>query len=148
MVAELRLYEGPHGERNSLDCVEIYMPKSIEFLSELYGFLRTTVKGSVASSESVVLKGFSIYEVDGVFQGKEKLWEQRSLVIRILLIRRPDQPSDWTPGFIAELGRLIASKVAPREEEIWICRYPQELTAFVGSKIVLTDRFDAPEVGE
>jgi hypothetical protein len=62
----------------TIDCVEIYLPKSIEFLSEIYQLLRDKVKNRLGG---VVLDGFSIYEADGVFHG-EVLWEQRTLVIR------------------------------------------------------------------
>ena len=79
--------EGP-GERKQIDCVEIYLPKSIEFLSELYLFLREKVQHRLGQ---IVLDGFSTYEVDGVFQG-EKLWEQRTLVIRLLFVRTAGSP--------------------------------------------------------
>ena len=53
-------------ERKDLDCVEIYLPKNLKHLSELYSLLSDCVgerRGRVA------LEGFSIYEVDGVFRG-------------------------------------------------------------------------------
>jgi len=124
----LNVKEQPVGEPNQIDCIEIYLPKSIEFLSELYQFLREKVTNRLSVT---VLDGFSIYEVDGVFQG-EKLWEQRTLVIR-LLFHRPISPSpEILRRRIADLGREIASKVAVREEQIWICHYPQNLVVFKG----------------
>src|SRR5271157_684064 len=80
---------------------------------------------------SVVLDGFSIYEVDWVFHG-ERLWEQRTLVIRILLVRKADMPLDLLDVTVLELGREIATKVAVREEQIWICHYAQNLRVFTG----------------
>ena len=126
---ELELTEEPLGERKQVDCIEIYVPKSIEFLSELYQFLREKIRNRLAQ---VVLDGFSIYEVDGVFAGEQE-WEQRTLVIRLLLIR---QRGSSVPQFgtIQELGKEIARKVAPREEQIWICHYPQTLTVFKDRK--------------
>ncbi len=81
---ELQLTEQPIGNRKQVDCVEIYLPKSIEFLSELYRFLREKVTNRL---EQPVLDGFSVYEVDGAFQG-EQFWEQRTLVIRLMIILR------------------------------------------------------------
>ena len=55
----------------------------------------------------VVLDGFSIYEVDGVFCG-ERIWEQRTLVIRLLLVRRVGKPVTLLEASIEELGKEIA----------------------------------------
>jgi hypothetical protein len=133
--SELNVIEPALGERKQIDCVEIYLPKSIEFLSELYQFLREKVTNRL---NQVVLDGFSIYEVDGVFQG-EHLWEQRTLVIRLLFIRPAGSPASVVSGRITDLGRAIATRVATREEEIWICQYPQILTVFPGLKRILSE---------
>jgi hypothetical protein len=130
--SELPLTEPALGTRKQVDCVEIYLPKSLEFLSELYQLLREKVKNRLGL---VVLDGFSVYEVDGVFWG-EKLWEQRSLVIRVLFIRPRGRPVEQVRGPIGILGREIAHRVAVNEEEIWICHYPQTLTIFQGLKKV------------
>lgn len=124
-------FQQPHlYDRKYIDCVEIYLPKSIEFLSELYQMLRDKTRNRLGS---IVLDGFSIYEVDGVFHG-EMLWEQRTLVIRLLLIRKTETPADLLEGTIFELGREIANKVAVHEEQIWICHYAQNLRIFTGLK--------------
>ena len=75
--------------------------------------------------------------MDGVFYG-EKLWEQRTLVIRILLIRTADTPPKMLDETILELGQEIATKVAVSEEQIWICHYPQHLRIFTGLKRLLS----------
>jgi hypothetical protein len=116
------------GERRQVDCVEIYLPKSIDYLSELYRLLREKLRSRFGPLH---LNGFSIYEVDGVFQGTE-FWDQRTLVIRLLFIRPPGKPVPPVNELINLLGREIASKVAFKEEEIWICRYPQSLSIFRG----------------
>jgi hypothetical protein len=115
-------------DKKQIDCVEIYPPKTIEFLAELYKFLREKTTNPVGSS---VLDGFSIYEVDGVFKG-EKTWEQRTLVIRLLLPRKLDRPLDLLQATIVDLGREIANTVAVNEEQIWICHYVQSLRVFKG----------------
>jgi hypothetical protein len=128
--SELPRQQPPWLDRKQVDCVEIYLPKSIEFLSELYRMLRDKTVNRLGS---VVLDGFSIYEVDGVFHG-EVLWEQRTLVIRILFIRKASTPPDLLEATILGLGREIAMQVAVREEQIWICHYAQNLRVFTGLK--------------
>jgi hypothetical protein len=117
-------------DRKHIDCVEIYLPKSIAFLSELYQMLRDKTMSRLGG---IVLDGFSIYEADGVFHG-EVLWEQRTLVIRILFIRKAATPDYLLDETIIELGQEIATKVAVSEEQIWICHYPQNLRIFAGVK--------------
>jgi hypothetical protein len=127
---ELPFLQPPPSDRKQIDCVEIYLPKSIDFLSELYDMLREKTKNRLSL---VTLDGFSIYEVDGVFYG-EKLWEQRTLVIRILLLRKAGTPADLLERIIQDLGGEIAANVAVSEEQIWICHYPQNLRIFTGLK--------------
>lgn len=125
---EMPFLQPPIIDRKVIDCVEIYLPKSIEYLSELYQMLREKVRNRFGS---MVLDGFSIYEVDGVFYG-EVLWEQRTLVIRLLLIRKALTPSDLLEAVTLHLGSEIATRVAVREEQIWICSYAQDLRIFRG----------------
>src|SRR5205807_10105884 len=99
---ELNLIEEPLGAQKQIDCVEIYLPKSIEFLSELYRFLRERVTNRLLSP--LPLDGFSIYEVDGVFYG-ERLWEQRTLVIRLLFPRPAASTAAPVSARIADVGR-------------------------------------------
>lgn len=131
---ELPFQQPPPHDIKQVDCVEIYLPKSIEFLSELYQLLRDRTTNRLGS---LVLDGFSIYEADGVFWG-ERLWEQRTLVIRILLVRKASIPSRLLEDTIFELGRAIATKVAVHEEQIWICHYPQNLRIFRGLKRLIS----------
>ena len=122
-------------ERKQIDCVEIYLPKSIGFLSELYQLLREMVTNRFGQ---MVLDGFSIYEVDGVFRGEQQLWDQRTLVIRLLLIRISERPAPLAETTINDLGWEIATRVAPKEEEIWICHFLQNLLVFPGARRLLT----------
>jgi len=132
--AELPSQQPSSFASKQIDCVEVYLPKSIEFLSELYQMLREKVTQRLGD---LVLDGFSIYEVDGVFHG-ERLWEQRTLVIRVLLIRKTETASTQLEVTILELGREIATRVAIHEEQIWICHYPQTLRIFMGLKRLLS----------
>jgi hypothetical protein len=131
---ELNVFERPPGRRKMIDCVELYLPKSIEFLSGLYNLLHEMLNQPL---RPLSLDGFSIYEVDGVFRG-QKTWEQRTLVIRLLLVRPEGHPAPPLEQTINALGLEVATKVAAREEEIWICHYPQVLTVFQGLKRILT----------
>ena len=133
MATLLNIIERPE-EINEIDCVEIYLPKSLKHLSELYSYLRAKVTERLGD---IVLNGFSIFEADGVFWG-QKLWEERSLVIRILFIRPADAPALSVQAKIRTLGRAIASKVATSEEEIWICHYPQTVAVFRPNAKLLT----------
>ena len=131
---ELKFIEQLPGERRQVDCVEIYLPKTIKFLSELYQFLREKVTDRLGRT---VLDGFSIYEVDAVFRGEE-LWEERTLVIRVLFIRSAEAPGLSVESKIKDIGRELATKIAFGEEQVWVCHYPQSLTIFPGLKKLLT----------
>jgi hypothetical protein len=121
------LVELPSVERRQLDCIEIYLPKNLKHLSELYLFLRDSIE---ARRGGIALEGFSIYEVDGVFRGaNNRVWDERTLVIRILLIRPGDLPILSLRGKIADLGSEIC-RIAAAEEEIWICDYTQGVSVF------------------
>jgi hypothetical protein len=121
------LVELPPMERRQLDCVEIYPPKNLRYLSEVYSFLRDSVR---ERRGGVGLEGFSIYEVDGVFRGaNNQVWDERTLVIRILLIRPADLPVLSLRWKISDLGTEIC-RIAAAEEEIWICDYSQGVSIF------------------
>ncbi len=107
------------------DCVEMYLPKNLKHLSELYNFLRDTVSGGVGG---IILKGFSIYEVDGAFQGAERPWQERTLVIRLLLPRTANE-EPTVEAKVKDLGYELA-RIAATEEQIWICHYPQMVAIF------------------
>jgi hypothetical protein len=125
MIGELA--EIPPPDRKDLDCVEIYLPKRLKHLSELYSFLRDCVG---EGGGGIVLEGFSIYEVDGVFRGATNpVWEERTLVIRILFPRHPETPVLNLRARISDLGREIL-RIAGTEEEIWICDFAQGVSIF------------------
>lgn len=139
MSVLLKLREPALSEGRHVDCIEIYLPKRLKHLSELYGFLRSKVSKRLGD---IVLDGFSIYEADGAFYGKERVWEERTLVVRIFLIRLVGAPrvEQTVPlsvqAKINDLGRELADRVAIDEEEIWICTYPQYVTVFYPRTII------------
>ena len=109
--------------------VEVYLPKRLGDLSELYRFLREAVSNRTGP---VVLDGFTIYEGDGAFWDNG-LFEERSLVLRL----------QWTPGEggeaetrqrIRTLGRLLAEEITPEQRQIWITASIGTLDVFEGHK--------------
>ena len=112
------------------ECVEIYVPKKLEHLSELYNFLRKKLserrEGVV---QAVPIDGFSMYEVDGAFYG-DRIYEERTIVIRILFKRAPSDDDGSIREKIRSLGAEVASTVAITEEELWISHYPQGVVIF------------------
>lgn len=113
-----------------LECVEIYVPKKLELLSELYTYLRSKLAAaSEARSQGVTIDGFSLYEVDGAFSG-ERVYQERTLIVRLLFARQPDDDAVRIEAKIQELGREVAELVAMGEEELWICHYPQDVVIF------------------
>ena len=117
-------------EQRSIECVEIYVPKNVENLSELYRYLRDRMMGrSKADPGSLTIDGFSLYEVDGAFYG-DQVYEERTLVIRLLLLKNVDAEASLLDEQIAAVGREIATTVARKEAELWICRWPQQMTIF------------------
>jgi hypothetical protein len=114
----------------SVECVEIYIPKKLEHLSEVFNYLRRKLEGrGVPSPESVTIDGFSLYEVDGAFYGG-RIYQERTLVVRILFTRGDLEDTLGIQRKILEIGRDIATAVALGEEELWVCHYPQSVVVF------------------
>jgi hypothetical protein len=117
-------------EARSFECVEIYIPKKLEHLSELFTFLRNKLSQRGQEGESAVgIDGFSLYEVDGAFIG-DQIYEERTVVIRILLHRGAGDEAGGVRERIETLGREVAATVALTEREVWICHYPQGVVIF------------------
>lgn len=115
------------GASKALHCVEVYVPKRLDTLSALYNYLRNKLTQRKAGiAQDVPIDGFSLYEVDGAFYGKE-IYEERTVVLRILFHQ---SPADSIEKRINTLGSEIAATVAMTEEEIWICHYPLDVVIF------------------
>jgi hypothetical protein len=109
------------------ECIEIYVPKKLEHLSELYNYLRQKLSERKAGlRQGVLIDGFSLYEVDGAFYGAE-IYQERTVVIRILVERAEDEDEQLILQKIQALGSEVATTVALTEEELWICHYPQRI---------------------
>jgi hypothetical protein len=117
-------------EHRTIECVEIYVPKNVENLSELYRYLREKMMGrDEATRDAAIIDGFSLYEVDGAFYG-DQIYEERTLVIRLLLLNDADTVATALDAQVATIGREIATAVARNEQELWICRCPQQMMIF------------------
>jgi hypothetical protein len=117
-----------------LECVEIYVPKKVETLSRLYEFLRSQLNDETGRAIGSGIDGYSLYEVDGAFRGKH-VYQERTLVIRVLFPRPEGAAPEKIEERIAALGQQIASTVALGEEELWICHYPQQAMIFRSSGV-------------
>lgn len=107
------------------ECIEIYVPKKLEHLSELYNYLRQKLSERKAGVEQAIpIDGFSLYEVDGAFYGSE-IYQERTVVIRILVERTPGESDCSILQKIQAVGSEIATRVSLAEEELWIGHYPQ-----------------------
>jgi hypothetical protein len=116
------------------ECVEIYVSKKLEHLSEVFNFLRKKLsERKQGVQQAVAIDGFSMYEVDGAFYG-EHIYQERTIVIRILFKRAKSDDGESIREKIQALGAEIASAVAITEEEFWICHYPQGVVIFRSEK--------------
>lgn len=114
----------------SVECVEIYIPKKLEHLSEVFTFLQRKLERRASGrTGTVTIDGFSLYEVDGAFLGG-RIYQERTLVVRILFPRSDEEDPGVIQEKILELGRDIATAVALDEEELWVCHYPQSVVVF------------------
>ena len=120
----------PSIDTRLLECVEIYVPKKLEHLSELYTFLRQKMSDEGSVSE---IDGFSLYEVDGAFRS-DRVYQERTVVIRVMLPYAPNDSPQTVLDKIKELGREIATRVALGEQELWICHYQQHVHIFRPAK--------------
>ena len=111
----------------SFECIEIYVPKNLEHLSELYNYLRRKLSERKAGVQhGVLIEGFSLYEVDGALYGSQ-IYQERTVVIRILVERTDSENERSILRKVQALGAEIATTVALAEEELWICHYPQRI---------------------
>jgi len=110
--------------------VEVYLPKKLQYLSELFNYLRSKLSdGSGPSETGVEITGFSLYEVDGAFVGRT-VFEERTLVIRILFPRRSEETSESRQEFLTLLANELSAAMQLQEEEIWICQTPLQIGIF------------------
>jgi hypothetical protein len=79
-----------------------------------------------------VLDGFTIYEADGAFWD-EALFEERTLVIRLLLVNTRWQ-DEVAQTKINEIGRILAKDIAPQQRQIWITSLSGYLAVFEGAR--------------
>lgn len=106
-----------------IEILEVYVPARVEYLANLYVWLRE----QLYSLPRPLLQGFSIYEVNGAFRGIERVYEERTAVIRVVFAAASvedegeQRAHEARVGEIAEEFRKITEE---REGEIWLIRVP------------------------
>lgn len=112
---------------DDVEILEAYVPARIEYLADLYAWLRD----QLYSHPRPLLHGFSIYEVNGAFRGKERVHEERTAVIRIIFdvpLGSDDAEAAALEARIGEIGGTLREITQKREEEIWVIRIPAHRT--------------------
>ena len=110
-------------------CVEIYLPKRLDYLSRLYNYLKEQLEAPSTQEHGLPIKGFSIYEVDGAWKGTDNICDERTLIIRILFEQPQKDAGHLLDVRIADLGQHIA-EIADNEKQIMVCSYTQAMTMF------------------
>jgi len=127
---------------DEIEILEIYVPARLEYLSDLYVWLRE----QLYNHPKPLLRGFSIYEVNGGFRDDAEVFEERTVVIRIVLdtphstdnAKRPeggassDREEDERPSRdavtydarVAEIAQAFRKITKGREKELWLIRIP------------------------
>ncbi len=112
------------------ECIEIYVPKNLRVTSALYEFLVGRLESDPAFSESLgepTITGFSLYEADGAFRGQNRIYEERTIIVRLLIIRAQKLSDGNFESQIKTLARNIAKDVLNSEEEVLVSHYSQQV---------------------
>lgn len=123
---------------SAVEVLEAYVPARLEYLARLYEWLQA----QLYSHPRPLLRGFSIYEVNGAFRGQQTVYEERTLVVRVIFdapartrARRlvQDALERSLGAKVEELARALLRELRAitggKEEELWVIRVP-------GTKVV------------
>ena len=108
-----------------VEIVEIYVPARLEYLSNLYGWLDKELN---AGANQALFRGFSLYEVNGAFRGDVDVYEERTIVIRLIFDLPEAAESDKSDermrrGRIGDIIEDVAQITKGQEEELWLIRF-------------------------
>jgi hypothetical protein len=110
------------------DCVELYLPKRLAYLSGLYAYLHSRLQEpGDQQARAFVLDGFSIYEVDGAWRDQATeapVSDERTLVIRVLVQHNEESDPEAFRRKISELAQDVAA-LAADEKAIFISYHRQ-----------------------
>jgi hypothetical protein len=120
------------------DCVELYLPKRLAYLSALYDYLQKRLRERPGDrARGFALDGFSIYEVDGAWLDQlpevaassepaeePPIADERTLVIRVLVPHNEGLDAASFRTGLNELAEDIAT-LAPGEKAILISYHRQ-----------------------
>lgn len=132
----------PSPEREEVEVLDLFVPQRLEYLPELYGFLREQLQ---SSGYEALFAGYSLFQVQGAFRG-ERIYDESTLIVRLvydrtqleqdtvaetegvenaeMLLRRVDKRVD-------DLAQYVIQITGTQEEEIWIMQYRARLARFV-----------------
>lgn len=112
----------------SIDVLEIYVPGRLAYLSGLYQWLERELR---SPRSRALLHGFSIYDVNGAFRGRKRIYEERTLVVRLVFdIDAVSRERLSREERISEISRAIIRLTRGREETIWMLRCPGQKYEF------------------
>ena len=101
------------------EVVEIYLPRRLEYLSELYRWLKAQL---VSPGYKSLFKGFSLYEVSGAYVGT-RLFTEQTVVVRLIFdvsSGRLERVSH--EARMDDIADSILRMTGGREEEVWLIR--------------------------
>lgn len=102
--------------RQDVEMVEIYVPRRLEYLSELYQWLREQLE------DGSLLKGFSLYEVSGAYVGTRIFTEQTMVVRLIFDLVEAELERISHEQRIDDIADAILGITGTEEEEVWLIR--------------------------
>jgi RNA polymerase-interacting CarD/CdnL/TRCF family regulator len=110
---------------DDVEVVEAYVPARLAYLARLYPWLRDQPHNHPQS----LVEGFSVYQVGGAFKGKGAVYEEATMVIRMIM-RRPaenDGEEAERKAYDANIQGILNELISiteRQEEELWVVRTP------------------------
>lgn len=108
---------------DAIEIIEAYVPARVEYLANLYVWLRQ----ELYSHPKPLLQGFSIYEVNGAFRGTREVYQERTIVIRIVFDAPQEDDDGEARAYEARIREVVGRMkriTEDREEKLWLIRIP------------------------
>ncbi|MBI4579820.1 MAG: hypothetical protein HY718_08965 [Planctomycetes bacterium] len=109
-------------EGTSVEIVEIYVPRRLDYLSRLYGWLKEEIDKPPFGA---LLRGFSLYEVSGAYAGGS-LYTEQTIVVRLIfdVEKHIDRERVSHEQRVNEIADSVVDITQNQEEEVWLIRIP------------------------
>ena len=113
-----------------VEIVEIYVPAQLRYLSRLYDWLANELE---TRRSRALFHGFSLYEVDGAFRGRRKVYQEKTRVVRLTFDLPEGEPAESVESRsyearISAIADAVVEITGGAEEEVWILRTPARKT--------------------